>query len=50
MRRGACMPEGQEPPPTHTHPAEVRDGSEPPNGVLGPGLRSSARTVGSLDQ
>lgn len=49
MRRGACMPEGQEP-HTHTHPAEVRDGSEPPNGVLGPGLRSSARTVGSLDQ
>lgn len=48
MRRGACMPEEQEPP--HTHPAEVRDGSEPPNGVLGPGLRSSARTVGSLDQ
>lgn len=39
------MPEVQEPPG-----AEVRNGSEPPNRVLGPGLRSSARSVGSLDQ
>lgn len=42
------MPEEQEPRPLP--PAEVRDGSEPPNGVLGPGLRSSARIGDSLDQ
>ena len=44
MSRGACQK------CRNTTGAEVRNGSEPPTGMLGPGLRSSARSVGPLDQ